>query len=59
MELVLLLFAWREVMSGEEEVDSFDDFDLDEDLEAVRLQVCGKRKKLVSIFNIIAIKTYI
>lgn len=33
-------------MSGEEEVDSFEDLDLDEDLEAVRLQVClGELRK--------------
>lgn len=27
-------------MSGEEEVDSFEDLDFEEDFEAVRLQVC-------------------
>jgi len=32
-------------MSGEEEVDSFEDLDLDEDFEAVRLQVCWKKEK--------------
>lgn len=29
----------RDVMSGEDEVESLDDFDFEEDLEAVRLQV--------------------
>jgi len=37
--LLLLLLAGREVMSGDEEVDSFDDLDFEDDLEAVRLQV--------------------
>jgi len=35
-------------MSGEEEVDSFEDLDLDEDFEAVRLQVYWKKKQKVS-----------
>jgi len=48
LEVLLLLFAWREVMSGEEEVDSFEDLDLDEDFEAVRLQVYWKKKEKVS-----------
>lgn len=29
----------RDVMSGEDELESFDDFDFEEDLDAVRLQV--------------------
>lgn len=31
-------------MSGDDEVDSFEDFDLDDDLEAVRLQVCKVKR---------------
>lgn len=30
-------------MSGDEDVDSFEDFDFEDDFDAVRLQVCNKR----------------
>ena len=42
---MLLLLAGREVMSGDEDVDSFEDFDFDDDLEAVRLQLYKRKIK--------------
>lgn len=30
-------------MSGDEDVDSFEDFDFEDDFDAVRLQVCNKK----------------
>lgn len=49
-----LLRGPRDVISGDDDVESFDDFDFEEDFEAVRLHVYKNQnsfsKVLISIF---------